>query len=143
MVSNASAPFLRVSLMSKAPRRATKLPTITASKSMNNPSANAPLIAPVIGIPLTIRHVSAIARRSTDKLRTVSIEGATLKYDISPRTIASSPTTRPIRANAPIALRLTFSHWPRIRMAVDKERISIDNDTEAAIEDSMGSPAIK
>ena len=129
--------------MSKAPRRATKLPTITTSKSMNNPSANAPLIAPITGIPLTIRHVSAIARRSTDKLRTVSIEGATLKCDISPRIIASSPTTSPIIANAPIAPRLTFSHRPRISMAVDKERIRIDSDAEAAIADSMGSPAIK
>jgi len=66
-----------------------------------------------------------------------------LKCDIMPRMTPSSPTTRLIIANAPIALRLIFLHWPKISMAKDKERIRTDNDAEAAIADSIGRPAIR
>ena len=83
--------------------------TTAAITPMNAARPRAPLIASAEGILLTIRHAADNARRSTDKLAAVSIEGLTSK-SLSAITIPVIMPTMPVRTSSqPTALMLTAS----------------------------------
>ena len=95
-----------------------------APMPINNPPTAAintaitptPIIAATPNVPTRARigNIVAIVIRSTDNAVAVSSEGETLKADINPRTTASSATTRPSKAIAPMAPNDTLLIWSNI-----------------------------